>query len=400
MKKRTTSNPLIVLAMIAIGAVALSACQGSGSTETETAEADVFEEFLPVVSATGVTVPANWAKLSFPLGGVIADIHVEEGDLVEEGDVLVSLKGTEMARSAVDAAYLELVSAQQALDDLYEYAEIASTEAQQALALAMNALDEAETRWQNQQEGYRASETTVKNARAELTLAEKALKNAKSAYDNTPGSKSEDVGKASAYKSYAAAKQRYDAALRSYNWYNGAPDEIDQALLDAELAVSQARLVTAKKDWERMQDGPDPKVLELAEARLAVAESSLEAAEAAFDNLIMESPFNGTVSDILPNSNEWIAPGQPILLIADLENLQVETTDLSEIDASQVKVGDRAVVTFDALPEFLANGTVVFIAPKSSEGAGVNFKVIVLLDEIPEEVRWGMTAFVDIEIER
>ena len=400
MKKRYTIKTLSILTMIFVGAVALSACQEGDNTETAAAEAEVFEDYLPVVSATGVTVPANWATLSFPLGGVIADIHVEEGEPVAEGDVLVSLKGTELARSAVDAARLELISAQQTLNDLYEYAELASTEAQQAVALAMNDLDETETRWQNQQEGFRASETTIKSARAELTLAEKAKKAAKSNYDSEPGSRSEDAGKASAYKTYAAAQQRYDAALRSYNWYTGYPDEIEQALLDSDLAVSQARLVVAQSDWDRIQAGPDPKALELAEARLAVAESSLEAAEAALKNLVMDAPFDGTVSDILPNSNEWIAPGQPILLIANLENLQVETTDLSEIDASQVNVGDRVVVTFDALPEYLVDGTVVFIAPKSTEGAGVNFKVIIRMDEVPQEVRWGMTAFVDIETEQ
>jgi hypothetical protein len=42
---------------------------------------------------------------------------------------------------------------------------------------------------------------------------------------------------------------------------------------------------------------------------------------------------------------------------------------------------------------------VVFVSPKAAEGAGVNFKVVIVLDEIPEDVRWGMTAFVDIEIE-
>lgn len=400
MKKRYTIKTISILTMIFVGAVALSACQEGNNTETPATDAEVFEDYLPVVSATGVTVPANWATLSFPLGGVIADIHVEEGEPVAEGDVLVSLKGTELARSAVDAARLELISAQQTLNDLYEYAELASTEAQQAVALAMNDLDETETRWQNQQEGFRASETTIKSARAELTLAEKAKKAAKGNYDSEPGSRSEDAGKASAYKTYAAAQQRYDAALRSYNWYTGYPDEIEQALLDSDLAVSQARLVVAQSDWDRIQAGPDPKALELAEARLAVGESSLEAAEAALKNLIMDAPFDGTVSDILPNSNEWIAPGQPILLIANLENLQVETTDLSEIDASQVNVGDRAVVTFDALPEYLVDGTVVFIAPKSTEGAGVNFKVIITMDEVPQEVRWGMTAFVDIETEQ
>jgi hypothetical protein len=30
---------------------------------------------------------------------------------------------------------------------------------------------------------------------------------------------------------------------------------------------------------------------------------------------------------------------------------------------------------------------------------GVNYTAVVELDEIPAQVRWGMTAFVDIEVE-
>ena len=44
-------------------------------------------------------------------------------------------------------------------------------------------------------------------------------------------------------------------------------------------------------------------------------------------------------------------------------------------------------------------GTVVQIAPKADEGSGVNYRVIIELDNLPEAVRWGMTAFVDIDTE-
>jgi hypothetical protein len=76
----------------------------------------------------------------------------------------------------------------------------------------------------------------------------------------------------------------------------------------------------------------------------------------------------------------------------------VETTDLNEIDAAQIEIGDHAIATFDALPDIVVEGQVVYIASKSDEGSGVNYKVILELNEIPEKVRWGMTAFVDIEI--
>ena len=41
----------------------------------------------------------------------------------------------------------------------------------------------------------------------------------------------------------------------------------------------------------------------------------------------------------------------------------------------------------------------VSIAPKASEGSGVNYAVVIELDEWPDTLRWGMTAFVDIEVE-
>ena len=85
--------------------------------------------------------------------------------------------------------------------------------------------------------------------------------------------------------------------------------------------------------------------------------------------------------------------------MADLENLRVETTDLNEIDVAQIEIGDKAIVTFDALPDVVVEGEVTRVAQKAAEGSGVNYTVVILLDEIPEKLRWGMTAFVDIEVE-
>jgi hypothetical protein len=56
-------------------------------------------------------------------------------------------------------------------------------------------------------------------------------------------------------------------------------------------------------------------------------------------------------------------------------------------------------VSFDALPDTLVAGTVASIAPKAAEGAGVNYTVVIDLAEIPAQLRWEMTAFVDIEVE-
>jgi multidrug resistance efflux pump len=77
----------------------------------------------------------------------------------------------------------------------------------------------------------------------------------------------------------------------------------------------------------------------------------------------------------------------------------VETTDLNEIDVARVTVGSKAMITFDALPELQVTGRVLRIATKASEGSSVNYTVVIELDELPEALRWGMTAFVDIQTE-
>ena len=398
MKSRKYQIIPLFTALLVFSAL-LAACGGGQEADTVEAVSEPLEPFVPVVSATGIVIPAEWATLSIPNGGVVEDIVVEEGSTLQKDDLILELEGAEALVAALEAARLEQISAQQALDDLYENADIAAAQALKAVAIAMEVLDDAEYDRSVQQEGNRASPETVRSAQAAVTIAENRLDSAKDRYDAAPGKRDEDVLKATTYQAFAAAKQAYDAAVRSYNWYTGAPDEIDQANLDADVAVAEAQMASAEREYAKVKDGPDAEAIALAEARLASAKAQFMAAQDAVDDITLNAPFDGTISEIYPNSNEWVAPGQPLALIADLNSLQVETTDLSEIDAAQVVVGDRAIITFDALPDVTSTGTVVYISPKAAEGAGVNFKVVIVLDEIPADVRWGMTAFVDIEIE-
>ena len=109
---------------------------------------------------------------------------------------------------------------------------------------------------------------------------------------------------------------------------------------------------------------------------------------------------SGPTSPVQPAtvSRVTLLPVNLNMSVGDLEHLQVETTDLNEIDAAEIAEGDVVTITFDALEDVL-EGTVVSVAPKASEGSGVNYTVVVKLDDWPEGLRWGMTAFVDIEIE-
>ena len=58
-------------------------------------------------------------------------------------------------------------------------------------------------------------------------------------------------------------------------------------------------------------------------------------------------------------------------------------------------------VTFDALPDQIFTGNVTHVAPVSSTDKGsTNYTIHVTVDDLDPELRWGMTAFVNIAAPR
>jgi multidrug resistance efflux pump len=396
MNNKRALRALYVLVITAL--LFLPACTQGTPDLTEEPNSGILEDFQPIVSATGIVLPSKRVVLSFSTPGIVDEIMVEEGEVVEKGKILMALKGREQAHAALETARLELILANQSLDEVHRTSALISAQTQLSFANAQDALEDAEYNWRVQQEGNRASQSTIDSAQAGLVLAEEEVDRAKGNYDHYSGRPEDDAQRAMALLELSSARSARDAALRRLNWYLGYPDETEQSVLDAKLSISEAELGVAEQNWERVKDGPDPDTLERAEAQVAAAQAHVKAAEAALSLLVLEAPFAGTVSDVYSQEKEWVAPGQPLVVLADLQTLRVETTDLNEIDAARIEIGDFATTTFDALPDIVVDGQVIYIASKSEQGSGVNYKVIIELNEVPEKVRWGMTAFVDIEI--
>ncbi|MFL7892643.1 MAG: HlyD family secretion protein [Anaerolineales bacterium] len=183
---------------------------------------------------------------------------------------------------------------------------------------------------------------------------------------------------------------------------NQAESELEDVLAGpqaGEVALLEAQIQNGHQDYETYRHGPDPEDVALAEVRLASAEAQLAAARAAIADRQLSAPFDGVVSAVHVSKGEWVAPGSPVLLLGNLDQLHVETTDLGEYEVAQIMVGDPALITFDALPGVILQGAVSRIAPKPTGTSEMDYPVVIELDEIPAALRWGMTASVDIEIE-
>ncbi|NJN44267.1 MAG: HlyD family efflux transporter periplasmic adaptor subunit [Anaerolineae bacterium] len=433
-----------LISMFGLLAIFLAACTTPQTTATQ--EANPLENFVPGVNATGIIVPEQFASLSITTAGVVEEVFINEGDLVEEGQLLIQIKGGEQAQAAVTGAQLELTNAQNFLDTLYENTDLIAANAlktaedtEDALedlqnrelqeALALKAIADAQKAVENTERSYNYSISTADEAdielqRAQVTLAKDALDKALEDYEPYADKPETNLVRANLLARKAAAQQAYDDAVRKLNALLGTGSDADISVAEANFATAQAQLIQAQRDWERVQegpsagdiavleaqiassyedyeiykDGPDPADVAVAEARIANAEAQLAAAQSALDDLQLLAPFAGTISELNIKASEWVSPGQPVIILADLNNLQVETTDLSEIDVARIAVGDTAILTFDALPDSV-EGIVTRISPKSAQGSGVNYTVTIDMSSVPDGLRWGMTAFVDVELE-
>jgi len=110
------------------------------------------------------------------------------------------------------------------------------------------------------------------------------------------------------------------------------------------------------------------------------------------------SPIDGVVNNINFKKGDFISPNSLLMNI----NSQVKLVEikLNEIDIPEVKVGQEALLTFDALPQKIFKGRVIQIDPIGEISQGVvSYSVKILLNNNYKEILEGMTVNADIIID-
>jgi len=143
--------------------------------------------------------------------------------------------------------------------------------------------------------------------------------------------------------------------------------------------------------------GP-PEQRRLYHAKTLQAEAGLEVAESQLAQGALRAPFDGTAVSIGVSQGEVVNPGQVVLVLANLQHLQLQTTDLSEREVGAVQLGQPVSIDMKAFPASL-RGTVSKIDPvagRSPEG-DIVYAVTIELEHQPAGLLWGMTGDVNIE---
>jgi len=383
----------------AVLALALVAC-GGGVQETPTPTVET--PYASLVSVTGEVVPAEWAVLSVETNGVVNDVRVEPGDQVKVGDLLVRLDPVD-AQLSVAEAEAQLARAQAQLEQLKAQPRAVD------VAAAEQRVDEMEleiSRAAAEQErlasGVVASD--IADAQAQLESAEAERKAARIDYDELQDELENDLvedweGERAALR-LRAARESLDAAQLGLAYARGsASARLDEA--EAGVRAAEARRDVAQAQLDQVMAGASEEEVALAETEVEQAQIALEEARLRVERCERRAPFDGTVGSVQVRRGQQIRRGAPVVTLGDLSTLRVETTDLDEIDVAKIEVGQSVDVTFDAFPDRVFEGHVIRINPMAEPGGGgVNYTAIIELEELAPEIRWGMTAFVDIHVEQ
>lgn len=385
--------------ILTVALVGLTACQG-GETATQQQEVAVARgDITVIINGSGFIESSNEAKLSFGTGGKIKDISIDEGDEVKKGQVLARLD-TSPLELALTQAQVALTQAQltrsateyelKLIKDKKDPLELALLNAQINLRSAKYARDKARDvyRWPEVEQ----SQADVDKAKSFLQYALDGLADAGSA--NEVQIWTNTVARAQANLDALEAKLK--AQLVGY-------DTEEVAIKEMQVAAAEMAQTQAQENLKKLNDEIAVKEVQLKfmADSVALAQKSVGEAQRQLNEAVIVAPFDGVVARVSAEAGDTISPVNSIVHIIDLVSMKL-SLELDEIDVPQVRPGQEAVITFDALPGKKFTGKVSTIFPLPKVVGGVVLYDVKVSFDVPKEagVKVGMSASADILIDK
>jgi HlyD family secretion protein len=370
-----------------------------------------------VVAASGI-VEAEEVSVTTETGGRVAEILADEADLVQEGDVVITLDDSLLQaqraqrEAAVEEARANLAQLQAgASEEQLRQAEAGVRQAEANRDAAWQALQDAEEAREQPQE----LEAQIDRARTQLAIAKLNVEQAIASVRST------EIMQEYFERTYSQLKEGFDVEIpvpgtditltRHFNvgeavlsevrrqgnltnqdawsaWEalfmaeaarDGAQQHLENLLavqenpLEANIQVSGARsqyeiaeanVGVAQAQLEALRLGATEEEVMAAEARVEQARAALESVEVRIDKMTLRAPRGGTVLERLVNLGEIAPPNFALLAVADLDVVTL-TVYVPEDQLGLVKVGQEVRVTVDSYPDRTFSGKVVHIATKA-----------------------------------
>jgi len=219
------------------------------------------------------------------------------------------------------------------------------------------------------------------------------------------------------------------------DFYLAQFEQQEAALLSAKASsvLSKAQLAKAEQDFQQANDLYAKKLI--SDSEFLASKTSFEVAKAEYDSSLAQirrseglvsqardqldktaiyAPMDGTISSLTSEVGERVVgtgqfEGTEIMRVADLSNMEVRVL-VNENDIVNVKMGDPALISIDALSEMQFAGKVREISSSAQNASSAiatqqssasdevaNFLVKIRISDRDPRLRPGMSATADIQ---
>jgi len=341
---------VLVVVVLGAGVYASTVYSKKGLVTVQTGTV-VRQDLTSLVTASGEIKPKNYINIGANAQGQIKELLVKEGDRVRKGQLLARIESVQ-PEADVDAQKATLNSAE---------ADSSASEA-----------------------GVKAADENIRTMQAMIDKDKSDLDKAKADFDRSQA----------LYNEHLLAKQDFEVRKYAYD------------AQQATVRQSEMRLVQARAQREQA-------AAQMASSQKRIAQ--YKASLVRFNDILQKhnafAPLDGVVTNLPVRVGETVVPGvqnsaaSTMMTIADMSLITAEVK-VDETDIVNVKLDQQADITIDAIPNKTFKGHVVEIGNTAilrstgvaasqsaiSSQEAKDFKVVVALDNPPDEIRPGLSC--------
>jgi HlyD family secretion protein len=427
--------------VIATVAVALPGCRGQpsgGASESMSATATVQRGTIAkTVNLSGQLSALASRELRFEtVSGRVEQILVERGQMVAQGDPLLRLDTSELARemreaeadlavaqaqmdaaqqtvspAAVALAQAELATSQYQLRAAKLQLDLAATEG--LIPLEQNVKDKAfaleQARTGLSREELTANQIQIREFEYQQAFFQRALRDVENGKDPAELQRALESAERNLVKARAA---REKALAQAQEVIEKAEEELSTAELRldraragqfdplAEHRLAYERALEARdKSQEHLDElatGTDSDAVEQAKVSLEAALAKVDSIRSRIEASTLKAPIQGVVFDVYVLPDSWVESSTVVAYLQDPSELRVKA-QATDVDVVHLNVGQEARVSFAVDPNRPISAKVVSVAERGQSMEGlVSYEVEVLLEDTELEVLQGMMATVRV----
>ncbi len=349
----------------------------------------VSSDVILRISASGKVVPIQSVNLSPKNSGVLAQLLVEQGDKVQQGQIIARMDDSnlqaQLSKARANLAQVRAQLAEARAGTRPE--EIAQSRARLNQSRAQ--LNQARTG--NRPEEIAQAQAQVEAARARVNLTSSRVQRNRNLASS--GAISQDTLDEVIADDRSAKANLLEAQRRLIDIKNGSrTEEIDQ---------KRAAVAEQEQALQQLQNGSRPEQIDQFEASVAAAQSELKAVQVQLDDTIIRAPFSGIVTQKYATVGAFVTPttsasntasATSSSIVAVSRGLEV-LAQIPEVDIGQVKQGRIVEIVADAYPNQVFKGKVRLISPEAVVEQNVtSFQVRIILTTGQEQLKSGMNV--------